>query len=149
MPVIGSPARLSAAPSGCNSGSRSGCVWLRSCWPPVAPLSFRRRQTPLPSSNVAAALSSAGAALTTETKSPDADQATAPSKSHGLLTMATKPSSPSVASDFSNILLSRQQQGLQDTDYFSKRGRMMVRGSYASDGHSVTGNQSVDAASHW
>src|SRR5215472_3237455 len=36
MLAIGSPARSSATPSGCISGSRSGCVWLRNCWPPAA-----------------------------------------------------------------------------------------------------------------
>jgi hypothetical protein len=36
MPAIGSPPRSSATRSGCISGSRSGCVWWRSCWPPAA-----------------------------------------------------------------------------------------------------------------
>ena len=31
-------------PSGCISGSRSGCEWLRSCWPPAASLLATMRQ---------------------------------------------------------------------------------------------------------
>jgi hypothetical protein len=38
MPAIGSPSGSSATPFGCTSGSRSGCGWWRSYWPPAASL---------------------------------------------------------------------------------------------------------------
>ena len=71
---------------------------------PSAPL------MPLPTSNMTvASSSSAGAALTKETKSLRTDQSsckpTALSKSHSLSKMATTLSSPRAASDFFNSLL--------------------------------------------